>query len=289
VEATVPRPFPLHGWLGLGLVAVTWTLNWTLDGPRTHVLFFPLWLGYCLVVDALALWRRGTSLFARDRRLYAGLYLVSVPLWWLFELLNLRLQNWHYGGRETIGPLAYAFWASLSFSTVVPAMLGTAELVAGTSFVQGLRRGRPLHATPRMARGFALAGATMLALLLVWPQWAFPLTWLALYFLFESVNLARGHLTLLDWTARGDWRPIVALALASLVCGFFWEMWNVLSWPKWYYTLPYLGFWKVFEMPVFGYLGYLPFSLEVFAAVSLALGSSVPGRREYVARAFAPR
>ena len=45
--------FLRHGWLGLALVAVFWILNWTLSGLRTHWGFFPLWLGYCLTVDAL--------------------------------------------------------------------------------------------------------------------------------------------------------------------------------------------------------------------------------------------
>ena len=40
-------------WVGLGLLAVCWPLNWTLPGTRTAYLFFPLWLGYILTVDAL--------------------------------------------------------------------------------------------------------------------------------------------------------------------------------------------------------------------------------------------
>ena len=55
------KRFPIHGWIGLGLVIVFWTLNWTLAGLRTQWAFFPLWLGYCLTVDALVLRRSGTS------------------------------------------------------------------------------------------------------------------------------------------------------------------------------------------------------------------------------------
>ena len=32
--------------IGLVLIAVAWTLNWSLSGLRTHLLFFPLWLGF---------------------------------------------------------------------------------------------------------------------------------------------------------------------------------------------------------------------------------------------------
>jgi hypothetical protein len=40
-------------WVGLTLLAVTWPLNWTLRGTPTAYLFFPLWLGYILVMDGL--------------------------------------------------------------------------------------------------------------------------------------------------------------------------------------------------------------------------------------------
>ncbi|HJO32576.1 MAG TPA: hypothetical protein QGI62_00395, partial [Anaerolineales bacterium] len=32
--------WPTHGWLGLGLIAVFWPLNWALTGLRTHWGFF---------------------------------------------------------------------------------------------------------------------------------------------------------------------------------------------------------------------------------------------------------
>jgi hypothetical protein len=61
---------PLHGWLGMVLIAIFWTLNWTLSGLRTQWAFFPLWLGYCLTIDGLVLWRTGTSLLTRDWKIY---------------------------------------------------------------------------------------------------------------------------------------------------------------------------------------------------------------------------
>ena len=48
------------------------------------------------------------------------------------------------------------------------------------------------------------------------------------------------------------------------MCGFLWELWNVHSYPKWIYHVPGAEFWYLFEMPALGYLGYLPFGLEVY-------------------------
>src|SRR5918996_4490713 len=140
IEAIKVR-FTLHGWLGLSLIIIFWILNWMLTGPRTHWGFFPMWLGYCLTIDALVYRRTGTSLLTRDWRKYVGLFFVSAPVWWIFELLNLRTQNWMYIGAEIFSPLQYAFWTTLSFTTVIPAVFGSAEFFASFEFLKRLRRG----------------------------------------------------------------------------------------------------------------------------------------------------
>src|SRR5512136_648667 len=99
------KRFPLHGWIGASLVLVFWALNWGLPGLRTQWAFFPLWLGYCLVVDSLVFLRTGTSLLTRSWKKYLGLFTASALVWWLFEVANLRLQNWQYLGAEKFSPL----------------------------------------------------------------------------------------------------------------------------------------------------------------------------------------
>src|SRR5438552_16033649 len=54
-------------WVGLLLIATCWPLNWTLKGV-TEYLFFPLWLGYVLVVDALVAARTGSPMWTRPRQ-----------------------------------------------------------------------------------------------------------------------------------------------------------------------------------------------------------------------------
>ena len=123
------KKFPLQGWLGLVLVTVFWALNWILPGLRTQWAFFPLWLGYCLTIDALVVWRTGTSLLTRNWRNYIGLFIASSPVWWLFEFANWRLQNWQYRGAESFSVFMFWVWATLNFTTVIPAVFGSAELV----------------------------------------------------------------------------------------------------------------------------------------------------------------
>ena len=59
---------------------------------------------------------------------------------------------------------------------------------------------------------------------------------------------------------------------AALVCGGWWELWNWQSLPKWIYTVPGVQRWHVFEMPLLGYTGYLPFGLECLLIVERLIG-----------------
>jgi hypothetical protein len=263
--------FPVHGWIGIILISVCWPLNWLLPGLRTHILFFPLWLGYCLFVDGLVFIRKGHSLLSRDPARYIMLFLLSAPVWWLFELLNLRTQNWFYVGREWFSDVQYAVLASFSFSTVIPAVFGTAEWIGSFSWVSKFLKKQPtrkdVHIIP-----YIPAGLLLLALLLLWPKYFFGFLWISLFFIIDPINYQLGFRSLIAGAHRGDWRPVVSLAVGCLIGGFFWEMWNIYAFPKWIYNVPFVGFWHVFEMPVLGYLGYIPFALELFALYHLVFG-----------------
>lgn len=274
--------FPWQGWLGLALAGVFWVINWGLEGPRTHWGFFPLWLGYCLAVDGLVYLRKGSSLLTRNWKKYTGLFLISAPVWWVFEIFNWRLQNWHYQGAELFTPFWFWFWATLNFTTVIPAVFGSAELVATFGWVQRLPRGPRLRPNRITTRAFFGAGLLMLAAMLVWPRLFFPFLWLSLYFMLEPLNAWLGHWGLARWTKDGDWRPVIALWAGVLLTAFFWEMWNFYSYPKWIYSVPWGGCCKVFEMPLLGYGGYLPFALELYAVCALVSGKAGPSETEYV-------
>jgi hypothetical protein len=264
--------FPFQGWVGLGLVAIFWPLNWFIEGPRSHWAFFFLWTGYCLVVDGLVYLRTGTSLLTRSWQQYLRLFLISAPAWWLFEALNWRVQNWVYIGKNFLGNWEFAILSTVAFSTVMPAVFGTVELVGSARFFQKPRQGPVIKPTRRTTLGFFLAGWVMLILLLAWPKIFFPFMWLSIYFILEPLNIWLGNRNLVEGTHTGDWRPILALWGGVLVTGFFWEFWNFWSYPKWVYSVPYLDFLHIFEMPLLGYGGYLPFALELFALYHLVNG-----------------
>jgi hypothetical protein len=216
-------------------------------------------------VDALVYRRKGNSLLSRSFLAWAGLFFVSAPVWWLFELLNLRMQNWFYLGTESLSTVQYACFSTLSFSTVMPAVFGTAELARTWKPIRKLAAGPVIPETSLFLNGLLAVGVFMLVIMLLWPQLFFPLLWVSLFFILDPLNVKLKNRSLLADLFRGDWRNVLSLAMGTVICGFFWEMWNFYSFPKWIYRIPYADRLHLFEMPLAGYLGYIPFSLELFS------------------------
>ena len=266
------KKFPLFGWFGILFIIVSWYLNWFLSGLRTDWAFFPIWLGFCLTVDAIVYIRKGTSLLKRNIKKYILLFVISAPVWWLFELFNSFTQNWFYDGRQFFTAFQFFILASISFSTVIPAVFEAAELAGTFKWVKNLRSFKKLKPTGKVTGLFIILGIITLALEIIFPKVFYPFIWITVYFLVDPVNIKLNNPSLLQYTKEGNWKPIVSLSIGCLICAFFWEMWNYYSYPKWYYHLPIVNFLHVFEMPLLGYIGYLPFSLELFAVYNLIVG-----------------
>ncbi|MGB9639486.1 MAG: hypothetical protein ACPL3P_03770 [Anaerolineales bacterium] len=266
------RTFPIYGWAGLILTLMAWLLNWSLPGSRTHYLFFPLWFGYCLTVDGLTYFRKGTSPLTRNPKTYFSLFVLSAPVWWLFEGINQRLHNWQYIGTSQFSPLAFSLWATLNFTTVIPAVFGSAELVRSFAFIEHAPKAPRISPTRAVTGIFFLSGWILLGLMWKFPRLFFPFVWISIYFILEPMNIWLHNPNLAQFTEHRDWRPVLSLWIGVLICGFFWEMWNYYSNPKWIYTIPWGSWLKIFEMPILGYGGYLPFSLELYAMAHLIGG-----------------
>jgi hypothetical protein len=254
--------------LGLTLNLIGWRMAWSgPDAIRFHA-FTPLWLGYILTVDGICRLLVGSSLLSRLGVRSAWLFAISIPLWWLFEAVNARLGNWSYVTPRDYGWLAHHVEASLAFSTVVPAIFVTAELVRAVAMRRPVRW-ISLNPDRRQLIAISAAGAAAFAAILAYPDILFPLIWLSLYFAIDPILVLIGGRSLASQVRRGRWDSVIVLAAAALLCGFFWELWNSRSLPKWTYDIGYAEWFRIFEMPVLGYGGYIPFGLEVYAIVCL--------------------
>ncbi len=261
-----------HLYVGLALIAVFWFASWTHLGLLGEYAFFPLWFGYILTVDALVALRRGDSLLMRSPRRFAALFLLSTPVWWIFEFHNYFLLNWHYLGSHDASFWETVIVGTLDFSTVIPAVFETRELIATFFQKPGFWKKPGFSVQPRHLWALMYIAVFLFAGVLFAPRYFFPFTWIWLFLFVDSLNFLRGRSSLIEQASRGDWQNIVTLAAAGLVCGFFWEMWNINALPKWYYTVPFFSFAKIFEMPLLGYGGYVPFAWELYAMVQFIGG-----------------
>jgi hypothetical protein len=277
--AVIPHWYPWWGWLGLALAAAGWTLAWSDFVPpawRRHT-FTALWLGYILVVNALAFARSGRSLLTERTGYLLALFPVSAAFWWLFEHLNRFVGNWHYTGIVAGGDWDYFLQATPPFSSVLPAVASTLAWLRTFPRFEALGDYLPKVDWAIPAPLAVLAGLLGLAGVALWPQPLFSLLWLApLPVLLGLQKLFLGR-TLLAPLARGDWRPLLQPAAAALVCGFFWELWNWGSLAQWHYAIPYAQRFHLFEMPLLGYAGYLPFGVECAVVLDLVARAAGPG------------
>ena len=282
---SLKNPFPWWGWAGLVLTAAAWFLAWTRFpwfawGQRFTFPF--IWLGYILAVNAWTCRRTGTCLLRRSPADFALLFPLSMVFWWFFEYLNRFVQNWYYVGIQGFSAWEYLLYASLSFATVLPAVLGTSELLLSTRVFQtvfGRFRSLRPEKPKTLAQGVLVLAGLGLALIGIFPDVLFPLLWVAPLLIVLAVLTLAGRKHMLHALQHGDWSLVLASACAALVCGFFWEMWNVLSLAKWKYSIPFVQAFHVFEMPVLGYAGYLPFGLECAVVAEVFLGFRVQGDR----------
>jgi hypothetical protein len=265
-RAKPQNAMPVAGKFGLALI----TFSEVLLFLKIHwitIYFTPLaWTGYILVMDSLVFSVQGSSLLQTHRGRFCALSLCSAPLWLIFEAYNFRLRNWAYIGlpHRWFSRDAGYLWA---FSTIWPAIFETADfLIAASLFPQQAAAHKPAGGATLCT--LSVTGILCLAVPVVLPPllgaYLFGLVWVGFVLLLDPLNYVLGGRSLLrDWEA-GDLRISKAFLASGMICGIFWEFWNYWAHARWIYIFPILQNWKIFEMPVPGFLGFPPFAAECF-------------------------
>jgi hypothetical protein len=246
------------------------------------------WWSYILIADNLLLVLAGRSLVVGRRRELARMLPLSVFIWLLFEAYNLVIRNWAYDG---IPQQLWVRWPgyALAFATVLPGVFITADLAGVLLF--RMRDSLPSECEPRdpggapLSRLSPVAGALLAAAPLVWPRIFFPAVWIGPILVADPLLERIGVRSLSLGIAAGDRRRIWSLLTGGFVCGLLWEFWNIWAASKWIYTVPFFASWKVFEMPLAGFLGFPPFALECWILYHLlerSLRSARSGAQQVV-------
>lgn len=273
------KKFPWWGWMGVGWTALAWILAWTRFSwfqdwqPYTFPL---LWFGYIVVINALRFSRTGQCFLMNQPKLLFKLFLLSAVFWWMFEYLNQFVQNWHYVGMTEAHTLLTFFWTTIAFSTVLPAVLGTYDyLFSFMRLKTPFENWYAISVVDSLRTGWLMFSLGCFGLLMIgiWPTLLYSLLWVSPLLIMVGIQIIRRVPTILSPLAKGNWSPVVLSALAALVCGGFWEMWNAHSLVHWEYSIPYVHAFPMGEMPILGYAGYLPFGLECLTVAAYFLGN----------------
>jgi hypothetical protein len=279
-EIRSARTFPWWGWLGLILGILAWIMAWTrfkwFAAIQPHT-FTPLWVAFIMVINGLCYRQRGYCMMLDRPAFFLLLFPISSAFWWFFEYLNRFVQNWYYIGPQ-FSAWEYFWYATLPFSTVLPAVLGLRDwLISARWLRQRFDHLKPLRVPlPKILATLTLTlSASGLAAIGIWPNILFPLLWVAPLLIILALQPLMDERHILSGPAVRNWTAAVAVAMAALICGVFWEMWNFFSLAKWQYSIPFVHRYQIFEMPLLGYAGYLPFGLQC-AVVGSLLEEMVP-------------
>ena len=283
-KATRRGRLPLRGWVGLGVILSAEVLLFSDFEPITIFFTATAWTGYLFVADGMVEALTGSSRMRRDPKGFLALAFWSVPLWLVFEAYNLRLQNWTYVGLPS-EPGLRLFGYAWGFATIWPAIFLTRDLVLALRWLPE-RKGARLTLSSRAQGSLVVLGFLMVLVPVLVPpavgQYLFGSVWLGLIFLLDPINRRVGQRSLLGQLEQGKTYEIYALLIAGASCGLLWEFWNFWAAAKWHYTFLIAQNFKIFEMPLPGYLGFGPFALECFVMYEAvrAAGGLLHGRRE---------
>lgn len=230
--------------------------------------FYPCaWWSYIVLIDGLVFLRQGNSLLISRWREFLVMVPWSVTFWLVFEMANLRLENWQYVEVISCLPLRWLGYV-ISYATVVPGIFESAELLSSLGLFAKVRT-KPRVVSPHWFYVGYASGTACLALALFFPRVCYPLIWFGFIFLCEPfVYVHHGRSLLREWE-EGRVRTLLLLLCAGLFCGVLWEFWNFWARTKWVYSVPFFEELKLFEMPLAGFLGFPPFAVECYVMYAL--------------------
>ncbi|PYP07820.1 MAG: hypothetical protein DMD56_14170, partial [Gemmatimonadetes bacterium] len=228
--------------------------------PPVPTWFYVLaWYPTLVILDEVVVVLGGESLLARPREPATMLWWSAV-IWLVFEAINFRLRDWYYVFLPA-GRLERWLGITVSLATVVPAVLLPERILDRLGVWRDLRS-RSFALEPRHWRIAGWVGWGLLAAVLAFPRYLYPLTWGAVWLIAEPLLYRRDpERSLFADIARGSWGRIARLMAAGLFAGVLWESFNALARGRWIYTVPFLEHWKIFEMPLVGFLGFPFFAL----------------------------
>ncbi|EOA6542495.1 TPA: mechanosensitive ion channel protein MscS [Vibrio vulnificus] len=286
---TQPMPSPTRAnlpwwfYIGLGGTVLFWWLMWSRSEamlPWVYYAFTPLWWSFIILLDGIVYrFNGGRSLCATKPGLLLFMAGVSFFGWMYFEYYDyFVLENWYYPNAEktSLSREMILLLFCFSYTTVTPAIMQWYTLLCTFPSIRKRYRFGPVwHLKPNWLIYGGLASIFLMVFfpkLLFWAVWIGPMAVMTgILERYGIWNPFHGILT------SGNWTSAALVGMASLINGFFWEMWNfgsahpdtqLITNPNyWVYDIPFVNLtWLPLptEMPLLGYMGYVPFGILVW-------------------------
>ena len=271
--------FPVWFWAGL----VVWAgslifLTLHLTSPRLFLnwAYVPLYWGFTFMLDGFVYKRTGgKSIFNNDPQELVGIGVASTAGWLIFEYLNFFvLEYWYYPKGGLIPDYEFCTYAVFASSALLPLAFEWYSLFNSyPNFVNKYKLGPKIRfnkTTQLVLLAIALIGLFFMPF---YPTYFCAMIWISPLVILTVVLDLIGVWTPFSPIKKGNWTPVVFMALTYLVEGFLLEGQNYLSaehingqpiteYPGyWVYNVPFVNDFHVFEMPVVGFYGYIPFGI----------------------------
>jgi hypothetical protein len=272
--------WPFWTWVGLALWLIPLTVLWgKFSGPLWLINWavVPLFWGFAIFLDAIVYRRTGgLSIIARHPRELLAMGLASSGGWMIFEWLNFFVNdNWLYPEGDRLSDDQFLLYALVGSSGL---MVMSFEWYSLFNTWEGFRNRYADGPKIRVGKVglWIMLVLAYVALFFVpfFPNQSFGVLWSAPLVILAAVLGLLSIWSPFRLIREGNYTPVAFLALTYFVQGILCECWNYFSAVHladgtvvtvnpdyWVYSIPYVQILHVFEMPMLGLGGYLPFGI----------------------------
>lgn len=272
-------PFPKWFWIGLVLWCLSLFLLWGHHIGLTWFFKFidiTLWWSFSLVLDGIVYKRTGgKSLLSTSHREIIGIAFASVMGWMIFEYFNFFVNdNWYYPNGNQIPAAEFLCYSMLASTAVFPISFEWFSLFnTFPKFKLKYTQGPKLVFPRWLKTTLVVLGYASMFAISYFPDELFFMVWIAPLAIFSVVLDDLDIWTPFSSLKKGNWSPLLLIALSWVSAGLCVECWNYFSGTHidgilksyntlyWAYSVPYVNEPHLFEMPLLGYMGYLPYGV----------------------------
>lgn len=279
------KKLPTWFWFGLLIFGVSLGFLWTkAEQPKIIVdwLLIPLFWGIIFIVDAWVYRRSGgKSIIAERPQTLVAIAVCSIGGWLLFEFLNFFvLKNWYYPAGDFISKQQFLIYSMLGSSALLTIVFEWYMLLRTFKKLSvKYTEGPKVKISKSVWKVVLIICLISLLAIPFFPNQLFLLIWLVPMLSLISVLSLRNKWTPVTPLEKGNWSALALIALAYFIQGVLYECWNYFGGYHladgtvktfnpgyWIYSVPYVDVLHVFEMPLLGLFGYLPFGVYCWVA-----------------------